>query len=54
MESQIQQFHNKEFGSLEIMMLKGKPYFPATECAEVLGYTNAPDAVRDIAKRMGA
>ena len=42
----MQQFHSAEFGSLEILTIDSKPYFPATECAVILGYTNAPDAVR--------
>ena len=53
--NQIQQFHNEEFGSLDILMIDGKPYFPATECAIVLGYRNPHDAIskhcRYLAKR---
>jgi prophage antirepressor-like protein len=45
MKTQVQQFHNKEFGSVEIMLIDGKPYFPAAECARVLGYKNPHDAV---------
>jgi prophage antirepressor-like protein len=46
MKNQVQQFHNKEFGSIEIMLIDSKPYFPATECAETLGYSNPQEAVR--------
>lgn len=44
-KNQIQQFHSDEFGSLEILMIDDKPYFPATECAKVLGYAKPHDAV---------
>ena len=47
---QIQQFHSKEFGSLDIMLIDGKTYFPATECAVLLGYKNPQKAVRDHCK----
>ncbi len=43
--NQIQQFYNEEFGSIGILMIDGKPYFPATECAIVLGYKNPHDAI---------
>ena len=45
MQKQLQIFENEEFGKLEVLMIKGKPYFPATECAKVLGYKNPRDAV---------
>ena len=62
--NQIQQFHNEEFGSLDILMIDGKPYFPAIECAIVLGYKNPRDAIakhcnedgvakRDVIDRLG-
>jgi prophage antirepressor-like protein len=43
--NQIQQFHNDEFGSLEILMIDDKPYFPAIECAALLGYSTPRHAV---------
>ena len=46
MKNQIQQFHNTEFGTLEILMLEGKPHFLASECAKALGYSRPNDAVR--------
>ena len=46
-QNQIQQFHSAEFGSLEILMINSKPYFPAIECASLLGYTNPQKAIRD-------
>jgi prophage antirepressor-like protein len=45
MKEQINQFHSDEFGALEILMIDGKPYFPATDCAERLGYKKPHDAV---------
>ena len=45
MQNKIQVFNNPEFGELEILMIDGKPYFPASECAKVLGYTNTKDAI---------
>ena len=46
-KNQIQQFHSKEFGSIEILMIGEKLYFPATECAKILGYTNPHKAIAD-------
>jgi len=46
MENQLQLFENEEFGRLEVLMIDGKPYFPATECAKILGYANPQEAVR--------
>jgi prophage antirepressor-like protein len=55
MKHQIQQFHSEEFGSMGILMIDDKPYFPATECAKTLGYRNPHDAIskhcRYLAKR---
>ena len=45
MQNQIQIFENKEFGKLEVLMLDGKPYFPATECAKILGYATPRHAI---------
>jgi len=38
-------FENHEFGQLGVLMLDSKPYFPASDCAKVLGYTNPNAAV---------
>ena len=47
MQNQNQiQFHSAEFGSLDILMIGDKPYFPATECAKVLGYKDPAKAIR--------
>ena len=45
-KNQIQQFHNDEFGSLDIFMVDDKPYFPAKECAKVLGYRDTTNAIK--------
>ena len=45
--NQIQQFHNDEFGSLDILVINGAPFFPATECAKILGYKNPYKAIGD-------
>ena len=40
MQNQIQVFEHSEFGKLEMLTIDGKPFFPATECAKILGYSN--------------
>ena len=45
MQNQIQIFENEEFGQVEVLMLDDKPYFPATECATILGYATPRHAV---------
>ena len=48
--NELKVFENSEFGKLHIMLIEGKEYFPATECAKVLGYARPADAVRDHCK----
>ena len=43
--NQIQIFENAEFGRVEVLMIDDKPYFPATECAIMLGYTKPHNAI---------
>ena len=43
--NQIQKFYNDEFGGLDVLIIEGKPYFPAAECAAILGYKKPQDAV---------
>ena len=45
MQNTIQIFQNEEFGTIEVIMIDGKPHFPATECAEILGYATPRHAV---------
>ena len=39
-------FKSTEFGELGVMTVDGKEYFPATQCAKILGYSKPADAVR--------
>ena len=50
MDNKIEIFTNSEFGELEVLMENDKFYFPAIQCAEVLGYTNPRKAIRDHCK----
>jgi len=43
--NQVQIFENQEFGELKVLMVGDKPYFPATECAKILGYSNPKAAI---------
>ena len=45
MENMIQTFTNSEFGELEVVQIGNKFYFPATDCADKLGYVKARNAV---------
>lgn len=42
---EMQVFENSDFGNLSVIYENGKVYFPATECAKMLGYTNPYDAI---------
>lgn len=46
-------FNSSEFGQLEIMVIDGKEYFPATEVAKTLGYKNPKKAIKDHCKSPG-
>lgn len=43
----LQVFEHSEFGKLHVMLIDGKEYFPATECAKLLGYANPRKAIAD-------
>ncbi len=43
-------FQNSEFGELRVMTIDGKEYFPATQCAKILGYKNPHKAIKDHCK----
>lgn len=45
MNNEIQVFNNSEFGALGVLMIDGKAYFPATECANILGYIKPRNAI---------
>ncbi len=43
-------FSNSEFGELGVMVIDGKEWFPATQCAKILGYKNPQEAIRNKCK----
>lgn len=46
----LQIFKSSEFGELGVMNIEGKEYFPASDCARMLGYSNPHKAIRDHCK----
>ncbi len=50
MVTDVKVFENTEFGQLEVIKIDGKPYFPATDCAKMLGYVNPRKAIIDHCK----
>lgn len=53
MENKLEIFKNEKFGEIEILIENGKEYFPATEIAKILGYSNPQKAIRDHCKENG-
>ena len=51
--NEMQVFQNSEFGELGVLEIDGKPYFPATTCAKILGYSNPRKAILDHCKEDG-
>ncbi|MED2777672.1 phage antirepressor KilAC domain-containing protein [Bacillus thuringiensis] len=51
--TQMQRFSHNMFGNLEILIQDGKEYFPATDVAGVLGYSNPRDAIARHCKTKG-
>lgn len=49
---EMQVFKNSEFGELGVLEIDGKPYFPATAAAKMLGYSNPWKAIGDHCKKM--
>ena len=45
-------FENNEYGKFKVYMIDSKPYFPASECAKVLGYSNPRKAIADHCKHV--
>ena len=43
--NELKVFSSTEFGELGVMLIDGKEYFPATQCAIALGYKNPKDAI---------
>lgn len=48
--SQLKRFSHDKFGNLEILIIDNKEYFPATDVARKLGYSNPHKAVSDHCK----
>ena len=46
MNSELQVFNNSEFGALDVLTIGDKQYFPATKCAEILGYGHPENAIK--------
>lgn len=44
--NELKVFSNTEFGELGIMLIDGKEYFPATQCAKILGYSDPFKAIK--------
>lgn len=38
-------FSNSEFGELGVLVIDGKEWFPASQCAKILGYSSPKDAI---------
>lgn len=53
MTNELKVFENSEFGELGVLVVDGKEYFPATECAKMLGYKNPHKAIKDHCKIEG-
>ena len=48
--NELKVFSCTEFGELGVMLIDGKEYFPATQCAALLGHENPARAVRKYCK----
>ncbi|PEP85199.1 BRO family protein [Bacillus toyonensis] len=49
----IQTFSHHMFGNIEVLIMEGKEYFPATDVAKVLGYSDPHKAVKKHTKEDG-
>lgn len=43
--NELKVFQNSEFGELGVLTIDGKEYFPASQCAAILGYKSPKDAI---------
>ncbi len=43
--NELKVFNSTEFGELGVMLIDGKEYFPANQCAAILGYAAPKDAI---------
>ena len=48
--NELKVFSSTEFGELGVMLIDGKEFFPATQCAAILGHENPARAVRKYCK----
>ena len=53
MVKKMKVFNNSEFGRLEVLIIDNKEYFPATDVAKKLSYSNASDAINRHCKKDG-
>lgn len=51
--NELKVFENQKFGELEILDKDGKVFFPATDVAKTLGYSNPHDAIKRHTKIAG-
>lgn len=51
--NELKKFSSSEFGELNIMFIDGKEYFPATQCAKILGYADPYKAIKQHCKEDG-
>lgn len=51
--NELKVFNSSEFGELEVMLIDGKNYFPATQCAKLLGYADPFKAIKQHCKSEG-
>ena len=48
--NELKVFQNSEFGQLGVLTIDGKEFFPATQCAKILGHENPARAIRKYCK----
>lgn len=51
--TEIRAFNHEMFGKLQVLVENGEIYFPATDVAIILGYTNPHKAIKDHCKEKG-
>ncbi|MDA1920708.1 phage antirepressor [Bacillus cereus group sp. BcHK140] len=51
--NKLEKFSHNMFGNLEILIKEGKEFFPATDVAKALGYSNPHKAIKDHCKPEG-
>lgn len=51
--NEMKLFNNSQFGTLEVVLINGKEYFPATDCAKMLGYADPHKAIKQHCREDG-